>query len=111
MHYGDNDIRVLKALQRGEAPTVGSDQRLHLEMLGLVVDGAAGLRLTPKGTKTADVMPLRPAPNFDTRDRLDLWDFRRERGHVEQIRDEICSIEAAPPGTGMDPAAVTVSAG
>jgi hypothetical protein len=96
MNYGENDLRVLKALHRGEAPTVGSHHRVHLEMLGLAVDGAAGLRITPNGAKLAVDAQLPPAIIYDTRD--PAW---RQLDEQDEF-SEAYAMEAAPPGTGMD---------
>ena len=46
MRLSENDIDVLKALTLGETPQVMSWHRLRLAMLGLVLDGRAGLSLT-----------------------------------------------------------------
>jgi len=75
MNYGTKDLRVLNALLRGEVPAVGSAQRLHLEMLGLAVDSAQGLRITAKGTRLAIAEPLPPEPNFVTVD--EPWESLR----------------------------------
>lgn len=57
MHYSPLDVHVLRALVRGASPAVGSEHRLRLEMRGLVVDGAHGLRLTPAGKRAASFIP------------------------------------------------------
>jgi hypothetical protein len=57
MRLGTNDLAVLNALVRHETPEVSSAHRLRLEMLGLVRDTAAGLRLTPAGEKAAACAP------------------------------------------------------
>jgi hypothetical protein len=49
MRLGWNEIEILKALAREESPTVSSSQRLRLELMGLVIDSAKGLMLTPAG--------------------------------------------------------------
>ncbi|HZP99846.1 MAG TPA: hypothetical protein VFB13_09935 [Reyranella sp.] len=74
MNYGSNDIRVLQALLRGEAPAIGSAQRLHLEMLGLATDSAQGLRITAKGSQLAMTVQLPPEPVFVTTD--ETWESR-----------------------------------
>ncbi len=53
MRLGWNEIELLKALARDQSPTVSSSQRLRLELLGLVVDSARGLMLTPAGCAAA----------------------------------------------------------
>ena len=53
MRLGWNEIELLKALARDDSPPVSSSQRLRLELLGLVVDSAQGLRLTPAGRYAA----------------------------------------------------------
>jgi hypothetical protein len=58
MHYSPLDVHVLRALVRGASPAVGSEHRLRLEMRGLVVDGAHGLRLTPAGERAASMIPV-----------------------------------------------------
>ncbi len=74
MNYGSNDIRVLQALLRGEAPAIGSAQRLHLEMLGLATDTAKGLRITPKGSRLAETVQLPPEPVYNMVD--ETWETR-----------------------------------
>jgi hypothetical protein len=72
MVYANNDIKVLKSLLRGAAPTVSSAHRVRLEMLGLIVDGTEGLRITPKGEFAAGTTPFRPETIFTTaRERLE----------------------------------------
>lgn len=48
------DIDVLRALSLGTAPDVRSNHRLRLELLGLVRDGATGLRLTAAGKEAIE---------------------------------------------------------
>ena len=53
MRLGWNEIEILKALAREDSPTVSSSQRLRLELMGLVIDSAKGLVLTPAGRHEA----------------------------------------------------------
>ena len=53
MRLGTAEIEVLKTLARNEVPYATSSQRVRLELLGLVVDAASGLRLTPAGVNAA----------------------------------------------------------
>ena len=64
---GPRDIEVLRTLLLGTVPDVRSNHRLRLELLGLVRDGAKGLKLTAAGrealaevaaTKTDDRSPV-----------------------------------------------------
>jgi hypothetical protein len=52
---GRTEIEILQALARNEHPVVPSSQRLRLEMLGLVIDAARGLSLTPAGRSAAEI--------------------------------------------------------
>jgi hypothetical protein len=83
MVYASNDIRVLKALLRGVAPTVSSAHRVRLEMLGLIADGAEGLRITPK----ENVLPA-PRPfvrRLSLRPRANGWRRSAAGAHPKQI--------------------------
>ena len=65
MRLGWNEIEVLKAMARDEAPTASSAQRLRLELLGLVVDSAKGLALTPAGRAAAHTSTPTPHEEFE----------------------------------------------
>ncbi len=54
MRLGWTEIEILQALARNEHPAVPSSQRLRLELLGLVIDAACGLTLTPAGRSAAE---------------------------------------------------------
>jgi hypothetical protein len=110
MNYGNNDVRVLNALLRGEVPTIGSEHRVHLEMLGLVVDGARGLRITPKGIELAVAVPLRPETIFDTRERLEVVGLWRASDEGE-IGNKVLAVVTTPPGTESSRTAVPAAAG
>jgi hypothetical protein len=53
MRLGAAEIEVLKALAWNEAARASSAQRVRLELLGLVIDSAAGLKLTAAGVNAA----------------------------------------------------------
>jgi hypothetical protein len=53
---GEGDVQVLRALLVS-MPKIPSHHRLRLELLGLVRDGADGLRLTPAGREIAEQAP------------------------------------------------------
>jgi len=115
MNYGSKDIRVLKALLRGEAPAASSAQRLHLEMLGLATDGANGLRITPKGTRLAVAEPLRPEPVFATADEpweaMGLWyESDAPEGESEIDGDALATVPGRQ-GTGDGPSTAPSTAG
>jgi hypothetical protein len=61
MRLGTAEIEVLKALARNEASQPSSPQRLRLELLGLVIDSATGLRLTEAGLNAA--LNMLPPPH------------------------------------------------
>ena len=69
MRLGWTEIEILKALAREDSPTVSSSQRLRLEMMGLVVDSAKGLMLTPAGRHEARTAKPTPHETFDMRER------------------------------------------
>jgi hypothetical protein len=49
------EIQLLRKLRaRGSEVYVTSDQRIRLELLGLVTDGANGIRLTAKGLRVVE---------------------------------------------------------
>ena len=49
------EIQLLRKIRvRGSDVYVTSDQRLRLELLGLIIDGANGIRLTAKGLRVAE---------------------------------------------------------
>ena len=98
MCYGENDLRVLKALHRGEAPAISSNHRVHLEMQGLAVDGAAGLRITPKGAKLAIDAQLPPTIIYNTQD--PAW---RELDEQNDCYSMAYPIEGTPPVAEIAP--------
>jgi hypothetical protein len=50
------EIQLLRKLRaRGTELCVTSNQRLRLELLGLITDGPQGMRLTAKGERVANV--------------------------------------------------------
>ncbi len=66
MHYNSRDIEVLRTLVHGIIPPeVDYEHRLHIEMMGLGVDGSGGLHVTPAGAKAASVLPEIPPTAFD----------------------------------------------
>ena len=69
MRLGWNEIELLKALARDDSPAVASSQRLRLELLGLVVDSAKGLMLTPAGHHAARHAKPTAHEQFETPDR------------------------------------------
>ena len=69
MRLGWNEIELLKALARDDSPAVASSQRLRLELLGLVVDSAKGLRLTSAGRHTARTAQPTAHEKFEKPDR------------------------------------------
>lgn len=48
-----HELSLLQALESGRRPDVTSSHRTRLELLGLVRDGPAGLKLTPEGHRFA----------------------------------------------------------
>ncbi|MGQ0581169.1 MAG: hypothetical protein ACT4O6_04490 [Reyranella sp.] len=48
-----HELSLLKALESGRRPPITSSHRTRLELLGLVRDGPAGLRLTAEGRRCA----------------------------------------------------------
>ena len=65
MRLGWNEIEILKALAREDSPTVSSSQRLRLELMGLVIDSAKGLMLTPAGRHQARTAKPTEHERFD----------------------------------------------
>jgi hypothetical protein len=61
MRISVREIEMLRALAAGEAGFVTSSHRLRLEMLGLVLDGPNGLRLTGAG-REASMATIPPEP-------------------------------------------------
>ena len=57
---GSYDIDVLRSLIRGERWDIASCHRVRLELMGLVVDGANGLRLTVDGVKASSASATCP---------------------------------------------------
>jgi hypothetical protein len=60
MRLGAAEIELLKAVARNEASLISSHHRVRLELLGLAVDTARGLRLTAAGVDAA--RNARPTP-------------------------------------------------
>lgn len=80
MRISVREIEMLKALAAGEAGFVTSSHRLRLEMLGLVLDGPNGLRLTGAGreasmaTVPSEPQALgNPAGTFNAREPQQMW--------------------------------------
>ena len=69
MRLGWNEIEILKALAREESPTASSSQRLRLELMGLVVDSAQGLKLTATGRHEARTAKQTKHEKFDMPER------------------------------------------
>ena len=69
MRLGWSEIEVLKALAREESPPVSSSQRLRLELMGLVIDSAKGLVLTPAGRHEARTAKPTEHEKFNMPDR------------------------------------------
>ena len=74
------EIEMFKALTAGEAGFVTSSHRLRLEMLGLVLDGPNGLRLTGAGreasmlTVPSEPQALgNPADTFNAGEPQQMW--------------------------------------
>ena len=65
MRLGRAEIEVLKALVRNEVSRASSQQRVRLELLGLVIDSATGLRLTTAGMNAALNMLPTPHEEYD----------------------------------------------
>ncbi|MBI3198706.1 MAG: hypothetical protein HYZ40_14615 [Rhodospirillales bacterium] len=115
MNYGSKDIRVLKGLLRGEAPVVGSAQRLHLEMLGLAVDSADGLRITAKGTELAAAVQLFPEPVFVTTDEpweaMSRWYASDALEGESEIGRDAPAVVTTQQDIGEGPCAAPATAG
>jgi hypothetical protein len=83
MRLGVAEIDVLKRLARNEVARVSSPQRLRLELLGLAIDSAAGLKLTEAGMNAALNMLPTPHEDYDMPPRrLDAAGRRRMHGRV-----------------------------
>ena len=53
-YVSEREIQLLRKLQaHGSRMYVSSDQRIRLELLGLITDGASGIQLTAKGLRIA----------------------------------------------------------
>jgi hypothetical protein len=83
VRLGTAEIEVLKALMRNEVSRASSQQRVRLELLGLVVDSATGLRLTATGLNAAlNILPT-PLEEHDLPPRrFDALGRRKMHGRV-----------------------------
>lgn len=58
MRISVEELKLLRALSVGQAIRLPSAHRLRLELLGLLHDGPAGLRLTALGRHHAETAPI-----------------------------------------------------
>jgi hypothetical protein len=68
-YVSSQEVRLLCKLRLpGYETSLSSNQRLRFELLGLVKDGAAGVALTPKGARVAQMGDTSDEPSdFETR--------------------------------------------
>jgi hypothetical protein len=57
MRLSSFEIDVLRALSRGESPSVSPAHRVRLELLGLTRETPTGLVLTPLGARSVSLQP------------------------------------------------------
>jgi len=103
-HISEHEIRLLCALKEyGDQPNLPSNQRIRLEMLGLVIDGPCGIRLTEKGESLArrTVLPSWVTVTSAISD-LAKWNDTEGAGDVEEELSDALELMPAEDDLAND---------
>jgi hypothetical protein len=73
------EIAVLRKLVNGEAVSIPSQQRIRLELAGMIREGAEGIALTPSGRSLALQKPVDNVPPEAARSIKVVRDVRGRR--------------------------------
>ncbi len=101
-HISEHELRLLRELKyHGDQPTLPSNHRIRLEMLGLASDGPRGLRLTEKGERLAcrAVLPSWITLSSDMSD-LASWKEPEEASDVEEESSATSALVLADEPVG-----------
>ncbi len=64
----DLEIELLRKLDNGEAVSISSQQRVRLELAGMIKEGARGIVVTPTGRSLARARPVEVTASGAARD-------------------------------------------
>jgi hypothetical protein len=68
LKLSDPEIELLRKLVNGEAVSISSQQRVRLELAGMIREGAKGMVVTPSGRSQARAKPAGATASGAARD-------------------------------------------